>query len=73
MSLGADAVRALKDIILYRERMDQMGTKLAGVLGDLAGMSHAVVEIDKRVVRLEGFIEGAAAASSSRRPRLPRS
>ncbi len=60
MSTVGDALKALKEAILLEERISSQGKKLE----ELAGI---VVEMDKRLTRLEGRMEGFFAAASALR------
>ena len=53
----------VKDILLYREHIAGVRADLAGLSRDVAELAGRHVELDRRVARVEGFIEGAAAAS----------
>ncbi len=69
MSFAGDLSRAIRDVMLYRERIDQLRGALAGITGDLTALSRDHATLDSRVSRIEGFIDGAAAAAS--RPASP--
>jgi uncharacterized coiled-coil protein SlyX len=60
VSTVGDALKALKQAILLEERISSQGKKLE----ELAGI---VVEMDKRLTRLEGRMEGFFAAASALR------
>lgn len=69
MSTIRDAFEGLRRIVL----MDANIARLEGNVGDLStnvdGLAEALAAVRDRVARLEGFIEGAAAARPT--PRLP--
>ena len=71
MSGLGEAFAALKNIALLHERVANLRGDVEKLNANVAGLREYAVAIDKRVARLEGFIEGAAAASG-RRPRLPK-
>ena len=78
MSFAGDLSRAIRDVMLYRERIDQLRSALAGIAGDLTALSKDHATLDSRVSRIEGFLDGASAAASRPAPaatrpkRLPR-
>lgn len=71
MSGLGDAFAALKNIALLHERVANMRSDVETLNGNVSGLREYAVAIDKRVARLEGFIEGAAAASG-KQARLPK-
>lgn len=71
MSGLGEAFTALKNIALLHERVAVLRNDVETLNGNVAGLRDYAVAIDNRVSRLEGFIEGAAAASSGRQPKLP--
>ena len=71
MSGLGEAFAALKNIALLHERVANLRTDVENLNSAVSGLREYAVAIDNRVARLEGFIEGAAAASG-RRPKLPR-
>jgi hypothetical protein len=60
MSVVSDAIAAIKKVLLLEERIQSQGRKLEQ-------LSTIVVDIDKRLARLEGFIAGAAAGQDTTR------
>ena len=66
MSNLGDAFAALKNIALLHERIASLRGDVESLNGNVSGLRDYAVSIDKRVARLEGFIEGAAMASGSR-------
>ena len=71
MSGLGEAFAALKNIALLHERVANLRTDVETLNSAVSGLREYAVAIDNRVARLEGFIEGAAAASGQR-PKLPR-
>ena len=71
MSGLGDAFVALKNIALLHERVANLRGDVETLNGNVSGLREYAVAIDKRVARLEGFIEGAAAASG-KQARLPK-
>ncbi len=70
MSSLSDAFAALKNIALLHERVANLRTDVEGLNRNVGGLRDYAVSIDKRLSRLEGFIDGAAAASG-KQLRLP--
>ena len=70
MSAVANAFVALKNVMLLHERVDRLQKELEGLARSQDQLGAAMVAIDRRVARLEGFVEGAAAASG--RAQLPK-
>lgn len=66
-----EAFLALKNVVLLHERMNQLQKEMEELARMQAELGSAVGAIDRRLARLEGFIEGAAAASRGR-PELPK-
>lgn len=63
MSGLGQAFSALKNVALLHERVAGLRTDVAGLNTDMTSLRDYIVTVDKRVARVEGFIEGAAAAS----------
>ena len=61
----------MRDVVLFREQLGQTGKELSDLADDVGGLVGDLSEVRQRLARLEGFIEGAAAASGAR-PQLPR-
>lgn len=72
MSAIADAFQALRSVMLLQANVERLERNVEGMASDLKGVKDYAASIDTRVARLEGFIDGAAAASAAPRPRLPR-
>lgn len=72
MSEASGLIGLVKDVLLFREHLAGVKDDLAGLAQDVAELAGHHAELSVRVARLEGFIEGAAAAAP-RRARLPRS
>lgn len=71
MSGLGDAFAALKNVALLHERVSILRSDIEGLNGNVSGLRDYAVQLDRRVSRLEGFIEGAAAATNAQ-PRLPK-
>jgi len=57
MSTLSDALAALKNVVLMQERLDEMRKDLGDLSGKVDRLNDAVVDIDKRVVRIETMVE----------------
>lgn len=71
MSGVGEAFLALKNVMLLHERMGHLQKELEELARAQSEMGASVRAIDRRLARLEGFIEGAAAASGWQ-PQLPK-
>ena len=75
MSALGEAMKAVKDVLLMQaaiERLDQDFNRLGQ---DVRDLKLVVVDVDRRVARIEGVMEGfgrAAAAQGSGRRALPK-
>ena len=64
MSAFGDAFAALKNVILMQDKLERMQTRRSTRLQAIfADVKDYAVEIDKRVARIEGVMEGVARAS----------
>lgn len=61
MSAMSDALAALKNVVLMQERLDVMRMQQARISEDLSGLNDYVLNVDKRVVRIETMIEMSTA------------
>lgn len=55
-----------------QDKLERMQKEIDLMAGDLRGLKDYAVEIDKRVARIEGVMEGVARASAKPPRRLPR-
>ncbi len=65
MSTVSDALTALKNVVLMQERLDVVRRELGELHDTVNAMNNRVLDVDRRVARLEGMIEGAAMARRS--------
>lgn len=72
MSGLGEAFLALKNVVLLHERMAQLQKEMEELARTQNELGSAVSAIDRRLARLEGFIEGATAATSGRQRKLPK-
>jgi hypothetical protein len=66
MSNLGEAFAALKNIALLHERVATLRSDIEALDSNVSGLREYAVSIDRRVSRIEGFMEGAAAASGQR-------
>lgn len=71
MSAVGDAFVALKNVMLLHDRVERLQKELEGLARTQDELGSAVLNIDRRVARLEGFIEGVSAASAQQ-AKLPK-
>lgn len=71
MSTLGDAFAALRRIILIDANIEKLERNVGNLSDNVDGLALGLSALRDRVSRLEGFIEGAAAASQVT-PRLPR-
>jgi hypothetical protein len=69
VSAFSDAVGAVRNVILMQSKLERLEAEISALSGDLRGLKDYTVTLDRRIARVEGFVEGAAAASKSRLPR----
>lgn len=73
MSGFGDAFAALKNVMLLHERVERVQKDVERFSGDLKDSNRWVADIDRRVARIEGVMEGYERAwQSGRRPQLPK-
>jgi hypothetical protein len=73
VSSVSDALTALKNVMLMQTHIERMQKEIDSTAADLRGLRDYAVEIDRRVARIEGVMEGYQRASATtRRPRLPK-
>ena len=70
MSATEKAIGAVKNVLLLRETLERIQKDLGEVQGDVSTLARDVVDIDKRVVRLETLVEVAAARRGPDVPRI---
>jgi|UniRef100_UPI0035CB96C3 hypothetical protein len=57
MTAAEKAMGVLKNVLLFRETLERINKEMGELRGDIAALSHAVIDIDKRLVRIETMIE----------------
>ena len=71
MSSLGDAFAALKNVMLLHERLEGVQKDIERLTADVRDTNRYAVEIDRRVARIEGVMEGYQRASGSTRKKLP--
>ena len=74
MSALGEAMKAVKEVLLMQaniERLDQDFNRLGQ---DVRDLKQVVIDVDRRVARIEGVMEGVARASTAapRAKKLPK-
>lgn len=67
MSALGEAFAALKNVMLMQDKLERMQKEIEANASDLRGVRDYAIEIDKRVARIEGVMEGYQRASASTR------
>jgi hypothetical protein len=65
VSALSDAFAALKNVMLLQERLEGVQKGVDRLGADLRDLNRYAVEIDKRVARIEGVMEGYQRASTA--------
>lgn len=63
MSSFSDAIKSIQQLLLMQNRIERVEAAAGRVGDDIVGLAEAVQQLNSRVARVEGFIEGAAVAS----------
>ena len=71
MSALSDAVKAIRDVMLLQAKVANLERTLEGQSIEIRKMAHDLIQVDKRVVRIEALVE-AASMASGRKARPPR-
>lgn len=76
MSATERAIGVVKSVLLFNERLEAIQKEMAQLRGDLGMVARDLIDVDRRVTRVEGVMEGFGRAASqstrSRKPRLPK-
>jgi hypothetical protein len=67
VSTTQKALGAIKTVLTLKEQLDALGRDVAALNSRMSALAQAHGDLRDRVARMEGFIEGAAAASRQRR------
>lgn len=58
---GAEkAMGVVKNVLIFRETLERINKEMAELRGDIKALSGNVIDIDKRLVRIETMIEMSA-------------
>ena len=71
MSVLERAITAIKDVLLLRDQFKQMREEVNRMGGNMNAMLDDIRDLEQRMARLEGFVQGAAAVGG-RQPKLPK-
>lgn len=63
MSLLTDALKTIQQFILIESRIEYLKAANDALRTDMRDLAYGLDAVSVRVARIEGFIEGAAAAS----------
>jgi archaellum component FlaC len=75
MGTVSDILAGIKQVILLQENVDRLRRDVEVLARDVGRIRDYAGDIDRRVARIEGVMEGygrATAARPSRQPRLPK-
>jgi archaellum component FlaC len=76
MGTVGDILAGIKQVILLQENVERLQEDVAALARDVGRMRDYAGDIDRRVARIEGVMEGygraTQAASASRQKRLPK-
>ncbi len=70
MSAFSDAMSAVRSVILMQSKLERLEGQIEHLSSNLDGVKDYAVTLDRRLARVEGFIDGAATASAGRTRRL---
>lgn len=57
MTAAEKAIGVVKNVLLFRETLERINKEMAELRGDITSLSRNVIDIDKRLVRIETMIE----------------
>ena len=74
MSSTEKAIGVVKSVLLFNERLEAVQKQIEQLRGDLSTLARDLIDVDRRVSRIEGVMEGygRAAAQAAPRPRQKR-
>jgi hypothetical protein len=74
MGAVGDILSGIRQVILLQENVARLQRDVEGLAQDVRRIREYAGEIDKRVARIEGVMEGVARASATAKPspRLPK-
>ena len=75
MGTVSDILTGIKQVILLQENVERLRRDVEGLARDVGRIRDYAGDIDRRVARIEGVMEGfgrATAAQPSRQRRLPK-
>ncbi|BCA59501.1 hypothetical protein [Sphingomonas sp. HMP6] len=60
MTAAEKAMGVVKNVLIFRETLERINKEMAELRGDIKALSGNVIDIDKRLVRIETMIEMSA-------------
>ena len=57
MTAAEKAMGVVKNVLIFRETLERINKEMAELRGDIKALSGNVIDIDKRLVRIETMIE----------------
>jgi len=57
MTAAEKAMAVVKNVLIFRETLERINKEMAELRGDIKALSGNVIDIDKRLVRIETMIE----------------
>jgi len=70
MSAFGDAMKAVKDVILMQASIERLDEDFQRLTDDVRGAKDAIVDLDKRLVRIETLVEMSGGGRGGQPPRL---
>jgi hypothetical protein len=74
MGAVGDILAGIKQVVLLQENVERLQKDVEALVRDVGRIRDYAGDIDRRVARIEGVMEGygRATASAPRQPRLPK-
>ena len=73
MSALGEALKGIKELLLLQAQVQNLERAVENQSDAMKQLGRDLIEVDRRVTRIEGVMEGVARSSPTpRRPRLPR-
>lgn len=73
MSALGEALKGIKELLLLQAQVQNLERAVENQSEAMKQLGRDLIEVDRRVTRIEGVMEGVARSSSApRRPRLPK-
>ena len=72
MGTVGDILAGIKQVILLQENIERLQKDVEALVRDVGRLRDYAGDVDRRVARIEGVMEGFQRASAPRQPRLPK-